>query len=134
MPINNQPNGHSHINDRMAQAVRQREGQLRQALAQIQQMSLALQSVSTLAALYKAELKTILEHEEIMCCGNAATEAHGKASKVLAMPHMEPVNEILCLRAELKNAKALTSLQMNMISDMEEEVRKLNETIKELKS
>jgi hypothetical protein len=116
----------------MAQAVRQREGQLRQALAQIQQMSLALKSVSTLAALYKAELKTILEHEEIMCCGNAATEAHGKASKVLAMPHMEPVNEILRLRAELEKANALTGSQTNMISQMEGEVRKLEHQVREL--
>jgi hypothetical protein len=137
--MNNQPNGHSHINDRMAQAVRQREAQLRQALGQIQQMSLALKSVSTLAALYKVELKTILEHEEIMCCGNAATEAHGKASKVLAMPHMEPVNEIIKLQKELhaqcdstEKMIKLCDAQKNMIEQMEREIRIKEDRIAQL--
>jgi antitoxin component HigA of HigAB toxin-antitoxin module len=116
----------------MAQAVRQREGQLRQALAQIQQMSLALKSVSTLAALYKAQLKTIVEGYEDTMSSEQFREALGKAAKLLAASHMEPVNEIIKLTIEATKDKALIEAQKNMISQMEGEVRKLEHQLREL--
>jgi hypothetical protein len=128
MSSNIPPNGHSHINDRMAQAIRQREAQLRQALGQIQQMSLALKSVSTLAALYKAHLialKDFVALSEPFEDGETISggEEFQKVEKLLAAGHMEPVNEIIKLTIEATKDKALIDAQKNMIEQVEAEVK-----------
>lgn len=125
MKNNIPPNGHSHIDNKLANALRFREGQLRDALKQIQTLSLGIQSISTLAAMYKERLHALTTHNDILCTNEDATEAMNKASKLLNAGHMEPVNEILRLRAELEKANALTGSQANMMEQLEKEVRDL---------
>ena len=134
-----QPNGHSHLDNKLASALRFREGQLRDALKQIQQLTLGIKSISTLAAMYKAQLELIAGEINILATTDQATEIMNKAHQLLKVQHMEPVNEILRLRGELEKANALTGSQGNMIEQMEAEVKALttkletaNDKIKEL--
>ncbi len=133
MSSNNPPNGHSHLDNKLASALRFREGQLRDALKQIQQLTLGIKSISTLAAMYKTQLILIAGEINILATTDQATEVMNKAHQLLKVQHMEPVNEILRLRGELEKANELTGSQANMISQMEEEVRKLEAQVRELR-
>lgn len=127
MKNNNPPNGHSHVNNQLVQSIRQREAQLRDALNRIAQMSLAIKSISTLAAMYKVHVQSLVKLVEDGMTEDydVMTKTVGDANKLLAAGHMEPVNEILRLRAELEKANALTGAQANMIKQLEKECRDL---------
>lgn len=101
---------------------------------QLYMMQLASQSMGTLAAIYKVELKQLCE----ICNHPESTLLYiqqnlGKAEKALAMATTEPVNRILVLEKMLQEDKGLIGAQKNMIEQMEGEVNKLNASVTNLR-
>lgn len=119
------PNNEQQIIAALSREVKTLQGRLREAAQNIYQMNIGIRSVSTLAAMYKAQLiecvNTLKGFDQLTM--DQMAETVNKADKLLATSHMEPVNEILRLYKELKKANALTGAQVNMLQQLEQEIK-----------
>lgn len=120
------PNGNQ-VNNALLRELSHRKQTIVDLQKRLYMQTLAVQSVSTLASLYKVqliELKAFLDNYEDLDPAKTY-DILTKVQKLLAMPHNEPVNQILELQKQLGQKNELISGYATQVEGLEGEIRKL---------